>query len=143
MRFKDINVQTISYNIETLMKEGALPALLGIDAIGIGYPVYAFNTPKIVHDFVKQLPPGENKIAFIFKTAGEPFYWNNASSSLLVRNLKKKGYRAVFERHFLMPYNIIMRYPEALIKQMVITNKKLCLDMAKRMMNGEIYLPLF
>jgi Fe-S-cluster-containing hydrogenase component 2 len=138
-----MGVHIDTYNIEKLVSKGEKIVLSGYDSIGIGYPVYAFNTPKTVWDLVKSLPMGEGRKVFIFKTAGEPFYWNDSSSLMIIKRLQKKGYRVVFERHYLMPYNIIMRYPDSLVKQMYNTTQKLCIDMAERIMNGEEHLPKF
>ena len=84
----------------------------------IGYPIHAFNSPKIVMDFVKKLPSSNGQKVSIFKTSGEPFFFNNSSSHLLIKQLKLKGYDILIETHFLMPYNIMFRYPDALVKQM-------------------------
>ena len=57
-----------------------------------GYPIHAFNTPKFFLDFIKQLPRVKEMSTYIFKTSGEPFHINNASSFSLVRKLKKHGF---------------------------------------------------
>jgi Fe-S-cluster-containing hydrogenase component 2 len=139
--FRSLGAEAESCPIEKLAGASEIPDISNTDALGIGYPIYAFNAPKLVVDFVKSLPPSDGKLAFIYKTAGEPFCWNASSSASIIRHLKRKGYRVVFERHFLMPYNILSRYPDALAKQMVITTGKLCLDMAERILSGEVSLP--
>ena len=137
--FESLGAAAEIYDIEKI--QGEMPDLSQADMIGIGYPIYAFNPPKLVLDFVRRLPCGNGRSAFIFKTAGEPFYWNDSSSALLMKHLRKNGYRVVFERHFLMPYNIVFRYPDALAKQMLLINRKLCMDMAQRILQGEVSLP--
>jgi NAD-dependent dihydropyrimidine dehydrogenase PreA subunit len=88
------------------------------DVAGFGYPIHAFNTPQFFLRFAKTLPQAEGMPAFFFKTSGEPFHANSASSRPLIRILQKKGFRPLLERHLLMPYNIMFRYPDALAKQM-------------------------
>ncbi len=90
----------------------------GFDIAGFGYPIHAFNTPQFFLRFAKTLPHVERMPAFLFKTSGEPFHANSASSWPLVRILRKKGFLPMLERHLLMPYNIMFRYPDALVKQM-------------------------
>ncbi len=90
------------------------------DLIGFGYPIHAFNTPKTFIKFIKTLPKVKGIKYFIYKVSGEPFKLNNASSALLVRKLKRKGYIKIAEKHFLMPYNIIFRYKDELMKQMYL-----------------------
>ena len=79
----------------------------GFDCVGFGYPVHAFNTPRFMLRFVKSLPDSPQVPAFIFKTSGEPFHANDASSWPLVRLLRKKGFLPYLDRHLLMPYNIM------------------------------------
>ena len=88
------------------------------------YPIHAFNTPRFFLRFVKGLPElnSEKKgmPAYVFKTSGEPFRPNRASSFALFRILKKKGFQPRLDLHMLMPYNIMFRYPDAMAKQMYL-----------------------
>jgi NAD-dependent dihydropyrimidine dehydrogenase PreA subunit len=95
--------------------------IAGADIIGLGYPVYAFNAPAAFLRRVKTLPLGDRP-AFIFKTSGEPSAPNNGSSHRLIRLL---GPRTLLgDYHFLMPYNIIFRFPDNLVKQMYLAAKR-------------------
>jgi NAD-dependent dihydropyrimidine dehydrogenase PreA subunit len=95
--------------------------ITGADIVGLGYPVYAFNAPQAFLRYVKTLPIGDKPV-FIFKTSGEPTFPNNGSSHRLLRLL---GSRTLLgEYHFLMPYNIIFRFPDNLIKQMYAAAKQ-------------------
>ena len=87
------------------------------DIIGLGYPIYAFNAPKIFLDAVKKISLN-NKPVFIFKTSGEYYQINNSSSYELKKIAGKNN--LIGEYHFLMPYNIIFRFPDSLVKQMYI-----------------------
>lgn len=113
------------------------------DAIGIGYPVWAFNAPEVVERFLKTLPRAEGKPAFIFKTLGEPFFANDASSFRIGRLLKKKGYRPDYERQFIMPYNIIFRYPDGVVRQLYALAEKLSIKTARDIANGVSSPPKF
>lgn len=91
------------------------------DLIGLAYPGHAFNAPLLFNKFVRRLPNAERKQqAFIIKTSGEPFKVNNGSSNAVKRYLKRKGFDLTYERHYLMPYNIMFRYPDGLAKQMYL-----------------------
>lgn len=96
------------------------PSLEGYDLIGLGYPIHAFNVPKVFLSFVKKFPFGNGKKYFIFKVSGEPFHLNDSSSYKMAHFLDKHGYIRVYEKHFLMPYNIMFRYPNRLEKQMYL-----------------------
>jgi len=106
------------FKIEEIMRSNELPDVTDAQYILIGYPIYAFNAPQIVVDFTKILPLSSGQKISIFKTSGEPFFFNNSSSHLMIKNLTAKGYDLISEEHFLMPYNIMFRYPDALVKQM-------------------------
>lgn len=124
-------------NADAWIGGGTAPDLTDFDYVGIGYPIHAFSVPLPFLRCLKQLPQSRGQRVFIYKTAGEPFPPNRASSLRLIRILKKMGYLIVFERHFLMPYNIVFRYPDSLVKQMVLTNEKLSQGMAKQILSGK------
>lgn len=106
------------------------------DVAIFGYPIYAFNTPRFFLRFVKTLPKVNNKPAYIFKTAGEPFPLNSASSWPLVRILRNKGFVPLLDRHLLMPYNIVFRYNDALAKQMYLHTRDMTAVIAERIAVG-------
>ena len=114
----------------------AMPPPEGYDLIGFGYPVHAFNVPQAFLRFVRQLPSG-TQCAFIFKTSGEPFHLNDASSRLLYRLLCRKGYDVALDMHMLMPYNIMFRYTESLAKQMYLYTEAQSRMLAQRIVSGE------
>lgn len=82
------------------------------DTLVVGYPVHGFNAPQNVLDFAKSLQEGDNKAYYIIKTSGEPLHLNDASSRILDRILKKKGYVKKGEFHYVMPYNMIFRHSD-------------------------------
>ena len=94
------------------------------DLAFFAYPIHAFNSPQFFLRSVRNIPDlhaDKNGMpAYIFKTSGEPFRPNNASSYSLCRILRKKGFQPASDMHMLMPYNIMFRYPDAMAKQMYI-----------------------
>jgi NAD-dependent dihydropyrimidine dehydrogenase PreA subunit/flavodoxin len=130
-----------AYDIEAAVWEarvpfGGAPDPNGFDLALFGYPVHAFNTPRFFLRFVKTLPEASGMPAFIFKTSGEPFRLNGASSRALVRLLRKKGFVPMLDLHLLMPYNIVFRYPDALAKQMFLHTKDMALVIADAVAGG-------
>ncbi len=126
-------------NADDYLTSDGVPDLSVYDLIGIGYPIHAFSVPLPFLRWLFRLPESGGQRVFIFKSAGEPFPPNNSSSLRLIRILTQKGYHVVFERHFLMPYNIMFRYPDALVKQMVLTNDKLAEGMMNQILSGSSY----
>ena len=89
------------------------------DSIGIAYPVHSFNAPKIVINFVRQLPESNGTDTFIIHTAGEDHKINYASSNLLIRKINKKGYRVFYNRLIEMPSNFIVKYDDSRVTDLI------------------------
>ena len=129
-------VKTDSCAIDSCLNGGAMPDVSAYDAVGIGYPIYAFNPPGRVEAFMRTLPCADGKPAFVFKTAGEPLPTNNASSYAIDRILRRRGYNLTYERHFLMPYNILFRFSDQVVKQIYTLSGKLSRKLAYDVMRG-------
>ena len=94
-------------------------ALDAYDAVGIAYPVHAFNAPKIVINFAKALPVAEATDVFLLSTAGEDHPVNCASSRLLIRILRRKNYRVFYDKLLAMPSNFVVQYDEPKVEQLL------------------------
>ena len=117
-----------------------IPDPAGFDLTGLGYPIHAFNAPQAVQQYARRIPAvrgPEPKPLFLFKTSGEPFSPNGASSCALRRILTKKGFRVLSDTHLLMPYNIMFRYPDGLAKQMALHTRDMAALIARRAAAGE------
>ena len=120
--------------IDELLKTNKTAEVEKYDIIGFGYPVHAFNAPRIFFEFIEQLQDGKKKKTFIFKSAGDPFM--QAGSTALVRKaLQKKGYDVIYERLFVMPANVLVRYPDQLIKQLYNTALQRTKTMVKEILS--------
>lgn len=106
----------------------------GAGIVGLGYPIYAFNVPSAFLRYVKALGLTGRPV-FIFKTSGEPAFPNNGSSHRLIRLLG--SCTLLGEYHFLMPYNIIFRFPDNLIKQMYGAAKRRSGVLADNVITGQ------
>lgn len=95
------------------------------DYIGLGYPIYAFNTPKIFVKYFSSLNLNPNAKYFIYKNSGETYAANNSSSWQLKHILKKNKCELIDEHHFVMPYNIHFRFEDNCIKEMLHYDDKL------------------
>lgn len=73
------------------------PALDGCDLIGVGYPVYAWNAPRLVAHALRRLPRARGRAVFAFVTAGTRI----AGALDWVRSLlRRKGYAVVHEAFY-------------------------------------------
>lgn len=112
--------------------------LSSFDILVLGYPIHAFNAPRILLDFAFSLTgfPKENPI-YVVKTSGEGLPLNDYSSSYLQTILSRKGYCLYGEFHYLMPYNLVFRHTEDMAYKMWETAKKLIPLDAERIQNRE------
>lgn len=112
------NGATVEYiRIEDVVKDGYYYNIDDYDIVGIGYPVHAFNAPKIVYDFIKLMPRAQNKYTFIFKSAGSDFI-NAGSTTMIKAKLSGRGYDVFNESLYLLSSNMFTRYPDELVKQL-------------------------
>lgn len=115
--FEPLDIETEIFQIR--MKDKAFvdyPDSEEFDLVGFGFPVHGFNAPKVMNDFVKQLPSlKEKKICFILKSSGEGLGLNDYASQKLLPKLFKKNYDVISERRYVMPYNMIFRHTEQMV----------------------------
>lgn len=107
------------------------------DLIGLGYPIYAFNSPLPFNRFLKtkvKFKKGQNY--FIYKNSGETLGLNNSSSRIIKRRMKHQKLNLTGEYHFVMPYNIHFPFDENFIKEMIEKDHKLCELMVYNLCNG-------
>ena len=98
---------------------GKAKDLKDYDALIITYPIYGFNAPKPIIQYVKKIQKLENKKpCLIMKQSGEHLFWNNASSLYLISLLKKRNIKVTNEYHYLMPYSFIFRHTDYMAYRM-------------------------
>lgn len=108
------------------------------DVVGFAFPVHGFNCPKAMNDFVKQLPKqGEKKTAFIFKTSGEGLSVNDYASQKIISKLLKKNFDVLSDRRYVMPYNMIFRHSEEMVKTEYIYSDALIKIHCKEILEGK------
>lgn len=106
------------------------------DIIGVGYPIYGFNMPGVVHKFFKKQKFNKGQQVFVYKNSGETYGANDSSSLALRRILKHQKANFTNEYHFVMPYNIHFRFDENLIKEMLEMDEKLMQILVYELVNG-------
>ena len=106
----NLNKKTENINLYDVIKDDVLD-MKDYDYLMIFYPIYAFNAPKPIIDYVKKIKKiDENKKCLVMKNSGEHLFWNNGSSLYLRSILKGRNISLVSEYHYLMPYSFIFRH---------------------------------
>ena len=114
--------KTEIYEITSSFNELPLPD--DYDTVGIGYPVHAFNAPLIVRRFASSLHAGRPMKLFLFHTGGEGLALND-SSSFSIREVLGREFHIISERHYVMPYNMIFRHSDEMVKHMITYMRRL------------------
>jgi len=131
----NLNANVIVKKIEIIIKKKTRIKTDKYDLIGIGYPIHAFNAPKIVYNFIQQLHNDEGKKAFTFRSSGDPFL-NGGSTKMLRNQLERKGYNVFNENLSIMPTNVLLQFKDNLNKQLYqfaqINMKNFAEDIMKR-----------
>ena len=80
--FKEHGCAVDAIAMDELVKSNINVEMGNYDIVGFGYPVHAFNAPRIFFDFINKLPNGNQKRTFVFKSSGDPYM--RASSFIAV-----------------------------------------------------------
>jgi ferredoxin/flavodoxin len=110
-----------------------------VGMLGIGYPVHGFGPPRLIFDFVRRLPLVHGTKAFVFMTAGDAFFLNNAAGSVLARFLEKKGYEVFHESLIPMPANIAIPYPDGLMRLLCAKAEREARRLAHDISEGRVH----
>jgi len=88
--------------------------------IVIIYSVHAFNAPRTVKRFVRNLPPHLcEKISLVAVGCNE--IWINSAASFGIRKeLEKKGYTIAVDTVIAMPLTLVVPFPDELIKKTIL-----------------------
>ncbi len=89
------------------------------DMLGIAHPVLGFDCPRLVREFVQDLPQAMAQPVFILKTAGDYHAVNHSSSHVIKRVLIAKGYDPFYDEIVAMPSNWLVAYDDRLNRELV------------------------
>ncbi len=95
-----------AHSIEQVAPAQAAALIRSADIIGLGFPIYGSDAPRIFHDFIRSLPEQENEksvLGYVTQMA-----WSGDGINFLYRPLLVRGYRLRWAVEFNMPNNICM-----------------------------------
>lgn len=123
--------------IEDVMKNDMRIDIERYDLIGIGCQVIGYGVPKLVYDFIRLLPQGNWKATFVFRTAGGVAPMNFNASKPMLRKLHRKGYSPYYERVLSISSNWIVKFDDAVIRQLYKATKEKTGLMCNDLLRGE------
>lgn len=83
------------------------------------YPVHAFNAPRTVKRFVKNLPSGLYDFVSLISVGSSTIWMNHAVSSDLRKTLVKKNYSILVDEVLAMPLTLIIAFPDKVAHQLI------------------------
>jgi len=122
--------------VDIVREQGEFPLPSEFDRVCLCYPIHGFNAPELLLNFAKSLPSG-NQNYYVIKSSGEPLKINSASSYKLQKILGKKGYKLAGEFWYIMPYNMIFRHSDGMVRQMWESALRGVPKDAPKIINGE------
>jgi len=98
----------------TELKGSPTPIAFG-DVLVVLFPVYAFNAPKSIAEWLKKIEPIEGRSAVVVSVSGGgEISPNTACRSATIHHLEEKGYDVIYEKMVVMPSNFLIGYDESL-----------------------------
>lgn len=107
------------------------------DQLVFMYSIHAFNAPKIVREYVKNLPEGLATHVHFVAVGCNDIWINHGATKDLNKYLSAKGYTIGVELIMAMPLTLVMSFPETLISEQIEGANELIEKVAKQITNKD------
>lgn len=98
----------------TELKAATSPVVFG-DVLVLLFPVYAFNAPKPIMEWLEKIQSVKDRSAVVVSVSGGgEISPNTACRTATIRLLEKKGYTVIYEKMVVMPSNFLIGFDESL-----------------------------
>ncbi len=88
---------------------------INADLLVLFFPVYAFNAPAPIDEWITRAPAGNGRAAAVISVSGGgEISPNTACRADVIKQLAGKGYDVCYESMFVMPSNFIISYSDSL-----------------------------
>ncbi len=106
-------------------------------ALVLIFPVHAFNPPRNVIRFVRDLPENLNKVVSIISVGSSESMMNTAASTRIKSILEDKGCTVEQDELLAMPLTILTALPEQQAKEMITGSEEKIHKIAGRIISGQ------
>ncbi len=109
---------------ESLQEQKDTPADQGNRVMDLNillYPVYAFDAPRPVYEWIESVTGQEagEKIAVLSVSGGGEMWPNTGCRSDCCKALEDRGFRIVYDRMLCMPTNVLIEYSDHLAMRLI------------------------
>lgn len=123
--------------LRTELKGIAEPVDIG-DVLVLLFPVYAFNAPKPIEEWLTKIPPVQGRPAVVVSVSGGGEISPNTACRLAtIRLLEKKGYDVIYEKMMVMPSNFMIGFDETLCAMVLHATPVIVEKVVLKLMEGE------
>lgn len=106
----DVIMQCLDRFQNFTYEEENLEYLQNVDVLLLLYPVYAFDAPEIIYEWIDKLPNCINISTAVISVSGGGEVWPNTSCRIKpIKKLEEKGYYVFYENMMVMPSNCIIK----------------------------------
>ncbi len=109
----------LTVNVEEICRKN-LPENKEYDLFILMFPVHAFNAPRPVVRWIKNIRPGKKSSAAVISVSGGgEVFPNRACRLTAIRELSKKGYDVTYQKMLVMPSNCITVTPDEILYKLI------------------------
>lgn len=118
--------------------KGVADSMVFGDLLVLLFPVYAFNAPKPIEEWLKKIQPVNGCPAVVVSVSGGGEISPNTACRLAtIRHLEKKGYDVIYEKMVVMPSNFMIGFDESLCAMVLHATPVIVEKVVKEIMEGE------
>lgn len=101
------------------------------------FSIHAFNAPRTVTRFVKNLASDLFKKVYIIAVGCNTSWVNDAAGSSIIKILEKKGYEVLLSDVVAMPLTFVMSFPDDVIEKSISDSTKRMSDIQELVASNE------
>ena len=143
------NVQHLAHYLSNILEtqktpvnifqlENTDPGRLHVDGhLVLLYPIHAFNPPRTVVRFIRNLPASRVKSASIICVGSSESWMNAAASMPIKRILEKKGCMIHLDELLAMPLTILSPFPDHQAREMIKNAERKLDQVAAILLSGQ------
>lgn len=127
-----------SITVQRTELKGVTDPVVDGDMLVLLFPVYAFNAPKPIGEWLKKISPAKGRPAVVVSVSGGgEISPNTACRTATIRHLEKKGYDVIYEKMVVMPSNFMIGFDESLCAMVLHATPVIVDKMVTELIEGE------
>ena len=101
------------------------------------FPIHAFNAPRTVKRFIKNLPSGLFEVVSLISVGCNTSWINHAVSKDIRKVLESKSYDIMIDEILAMPLTLVKEFPDSLIQDQIVEARQSVIQIAEDIRNNK------